>query len=70
MDERREAEWLTVEDVSAMLKVHGQTVRRWLNDGELRGVMLGRAGWRIRADELDRFLVERENRREVTPLAS
>ncbi len=44
-----------------MLKVHEQTVRRWLKQGELHGVLLGRkAGWRIRASELDRFLAERD----------
>ncbi len=44
-----------------MLKVHEQTVRRWLKQGELHGMLLGRkAGWRIRASELDRFLAERD----------
>ncbi len=58
MDEER---WYTVEDVVNTLKVHEQTVRRWLKNGELHGVLLGRkAGWRIRASELDRFLEERD----------
>ncbi len=58
MDEER---WYTVEDVVDMLKVHEQTVRRWLKAGELHGVLLGRkAGWRIRASEIERFLNERD----------
>ncbi len=62
MTERQgaEGEWITVEDIATTLKVHPQTVRRWLRDGELRGVLLGRAGWRIRQAEFDRFLAERE----------
>jgi len=58
MDEER---WYTVEDVVDMLMVHAQTVRRWLQAGELHGVLLGRkAGWRIRASEIERFLNERD----------
>jgi excisionase family DNA binding protein len=57
VDER----WLTVEEIVALLKVHEQTVRRWLRTGELRGVLLGRkAGYRIRASDLEAFLAERE----------
>jgi excisionase family DNA binding protein len=51
----------TVEEVVDMLKVHEQTVRRWLKSGDLHGVLLGRkSGWRIRAAELERFLAERD----------
>ena len=58
MDQER---WYTVEDVVEMLKVHEQTVRRWLKSEELHGVLLGRkAGWRIRASELERFLDARD----------
>ncbi len=58
MEEER---WYTVEDIVDMLKVHEQTVRRWLKNEELHGVLLGRkAGWRIRASELERFLNERD----------
>jgi excisionase family DNA binding protein len=58
MEEER---WYTVEEVVDMLKVHEQTVRRWLKTGELHGVLLGRkAGWRIRASEMERFLNERD----------
>ncbi len=56
-----EERWYTVEEIVDMLKVHEQTVRRWLREGELHGVLLGRkAGWRIRASELARFLAERD----------
>jgi excisionase family DNA binding protein len=53
--------WLTVEEIVDLLKVHEQTVRRWLRAGELRGVLLGRkAGYRIRERDLEAFLAERD----------
>ena len=54
-------EWLTVEDVADRLKVDPETVRRWIRRGELTVLSLGaaRAGYRIRSDELDRFIAER-----------
>ncbi len=65
-----EEQWYTVEDITEILKVHEQTVRRWLRDGELTGVLLGRkAGWRIRASELERFLDERDTAKTGKPAA-
>ena len=50
-------EWLTVEEVARRLKVHPESVRRWLKAGKLRGHLISRrAGWRIRATEVDRFV--------------
>jgi excisionase family DNA binding protein len=52
---------LTVKQVAERLQVHANTVRRWLDERELRGVKLGgKAGWRVRESELRRFLKERE----------
>ena len=54
-------QWLTVEDIVELLKVHEQTVRRWLREGQLRGVLLGRkAGYRVRASDLEAFLAARD----------
>jgi len=56
-----EERWLTVEEIVDLLKVHEQTVRRWLRDGQLRGVLLGRkAGYRIRESDLEAFLGARD----------
>jgi excisionase family DNA binding protein len=53
---------LTVKEVAERLRVHVGTVRRWLEEHELRGVKLGgQAGWRIRESEVERFLKERES---------
>jgi excisionase family DNA binding protein len=52
---------LTVRGVAERLRVHVGTVRHWLEERQLHGIKLGgRAGWRIRESELQRFLKERE----------
>ncbi len=38
---------LTVEQASAVLSVHGETVRQWLRSGKLRGVKMGHRSWRV-----------------------
>lgn len=50
--------WLTVRDVAEMLRVHEETVRRWIRRGELTALDLGgpRAGYRIRPSDLDDFI--------------
>ncbi|HLH23289.1 MAG TPA: helix-turn-helix domain-containing protein [Chloroflexota bacterium] len=48
---------MTVPEVAAYCRVNVETVRRWLRDGKLRGVRFGaRAGYRVTAAELERFL--------------
>ena len=52
MDERL----LTVEEVAERLKVHPESVRRWLRDGTLTGhLVTRRAGWRIPESAFLRF---------------
>ena len=49
--------WYDVKDIVDMLKVHEQTVRRWIKQGDLPAIMFGRkGGYRIRASDLDAFL--------------
>lgn len=52
-------ELLTVADIAGYLKVDRESVRRWLRSGALSGINLGRAGWRVRPEDLERFLAER-----------
>jgi len=55
-----EEEWLTVADVAKRLRVTSQTVQRWLRAHELAGLNLGgKAGYRIRAADLERFIEQR-----------
>ncbi len=50
-------EYLTVQEVAEILKVHPATVKRWLREGRLEGVPLGdRAGWRVAREDLEKFL--------------
>ena len=53
MDER----WLTVAEICERLRVHEETVRRWLRTGQLPGRAFGgRAGYRVRESDLEAFL--------------
>ena len=55
-------EWLTTNEVAALLKVNPETVKRWLRGGEMTGSLLSdRAGWRIAKDEIQRFMAARSN---------
>jgi excisionase family DNA binding protein len=53
-------EMLTVAEIAAELRVDPESVRRWLRDRKLAGINLGkRPGWRVRREDLDRFIDER-----------
>lgn len=54
-------QWLTVQDVAELLQVCIETVRRWVRLGELPVLELGgpRSVYRIRPDDLDRFVWQR-----------
>jgi excisionase family DNA binding protein len=49
---------LKVEQVAERLQVNPETVRRWLREGKLKGVMLGgrKTGYRIPESEVLRLL--------------
>jgi len=53
-------EYLTPIEIAKQLKITERTVYRWLDAGDLRGVKLGRV-WRVRRNDLEKFLTEREN---------
>jgi excisionase family DNA binding protein len=48
-------QYQTVRDVADLLKVSEVTVRRWIKDGDLRAIDIGK-GWRIGPGDLDSFL--------------
>jgi excisionase family DNA binding protein len=54
-------DWLTVQEVADLLRVTEETVRRWIRANELPVLDLGgpRAGYRIRREDLDRFIADR-----------
>lgn len=55
MDDER---FLTVAEVADKLRMNPETIRVWLRDGRMIGARPGgkRAGWRIPASEVRRFL--------------
>lgn len=48
-------EFLTVEEAAKRMKVHPETVRRWIRSGQMRGALLGsdRAGYRVPSSEVE-----------------
>lgn len=57
MTNAEQTEWLTVQEVAELFRVNEETVRRWVRRGELPVLELGagRAGYRIRRSDVDRF---------------
>ncbi len=51
---------LTVQQVATFLQVSRTTVWRWCNEGRLPAMKIGR-GWRIRREDLDRYLQSGSN---------
>lgn len=45
----------TPEEVAEILKVSVITVKKWLRNGELKGVKVGKF-WRVREEDLQEFL--------------
>ena len=48
--------FLTVHEVAALLKLNQQTVRNWIDRGELPAVRVGQRRVRIRQSDLDAFI--------------
>lgn len=49
---------LTVTEVAERLRVHGESVRRWIRQGKMAGSMMGgdRGGYRVAESEVERFI--------------
>jgi excisionase family DNA binding protein len=62
---RQGERWLTVPEVSEMLGVRPETVRRWIRSGDLVAAMPGgvRAGYRVDSAQLNAFVVQRQSSR-------
>jgi excisionase family DNA binding protein len=61
--EAREDRLLTVAEVAEYFRVEPESVRRWLREGKLLGINLGRGpGWRIRLGDLELFIAERHTK--------
>ena len=53
-------ELLTIEEVADILKLHPDTIRRYVRERKLKAVRLSATQLRIKRSELDRFIKERE----------
>jgi excisionase family DNA binding protein len=52
-----------VQEVAKYFRVDPESVRRWLREGKLLGINLGRGpGWRIRMGDLQAFVNERHTK--------
>ena len=51
---------LTPKEVAEKLKVSEQTVLRWLRNGKLKGVKVGKL-WRVKEEDLRELIKEEEN---------
>lgn len=59
-------EYFTPEEIAQMLKVDVSTIWRWLREGKLLGLKIGKA-YRVSQEQLDRFLKARETGQKDAP---
>ena len=59
-------QYRTVKEVAELLQVNEVTVRRWIKEGEIRAIDIGK-GWRIGPDDLDAFLEDHATRPSARP---
>ncbi len=59
MDQNNGATWLTIKEITTRLKLHENTVARYIQDGKLKGVKVGK-GYRVRESDLAAFLGEKQ----------
>ena len=60
-EETYRARFLTVREVASVLRVSNMTVYRLIKSGELPAVRVGKS-FRLREEDLDRYLAERYTR--------
>ncbi len=56
------AKLLTPEEVAQILNVKPNTVRQWLRNGTLPGVKLAKKIWRIKEEDLMKFIEQGETK--------
>ena len=65
------ANWRTVADIVEELRVHEQTVRRWIREGQLRAYNFGgKTGYRIKAEDFEALLEERAEGPQTVKIAA
>src|SRR5215211_4475425 len=59
MNDNHTDNWLTIKDITTRLKVHENTIARYIQEGKLKGVKVGKA-YRVRESDLALFLGEKK----------
>ena len=59
-----DTEWLTTEQVAKDLQVNVQSVRKWINSGELEASQIGK-GYRVSREDLRAFMEKRKRRQSM-----
>ncbi len=54
-----EKPFLTLEDIADLLELNVNTVRRYVREGKIKAIRLGKS-YRVRREEFERFLKEQE----------
>ena len=63
--------WRTVAEIVDELRVHEQTVRRWIREGQLRAYNFGgKTGYRIKEEDFETFLETRAEFPQVGKIAA
>lgn len=57
-------EWLSTEDVAKELKVRVERVREWIRRGDLTAYRVGGRDYRIKREDLNKFIEEGRNKDE------
>lgn len=60
MTEQAPDNWLTIKEITARLKLHPNTVARYIQEGKLKGVKVGK-GYRVRESDLAQFTGEEKD---------
>jgi chromosome partitioning protein len=60
MAENGAENWLTIKDITTRLKLHPNTVARYIQEGRLKGVKVGK-GYRVRESDLADFIGEQRD---------
>jgi chromosome partitioning protein len=67
MAETNSENWLTVKEITTRLKLHPNTVARYIQEGKLRGVKVGK-NYRVRESDLAAFVGEYSNEEQARVL--
>jgi excisionase family DNA binding protein len=57
-------EYYTSEEIARILSIHVATVRRWIREGKLPAILLGKS-YRVTKEDLRRFLEERRTNKKA-----